>query len=338
MSTEESIEDDAPRKPTMPKSKFAVLNVDQLVARLEAEAGEQELKNPDRGIVTIGLVGYPNVGKSSTINALIRRKKVSTSATPGKTKRYQTIHLTPTVVLCDCPGLVFPRLATTVGEMVCQGILPIDELRDVRSPVRYVLDRIPVPVLEKIYGFKVPITKNADGRIREPGMESILDSLASARGFMKGGGDGAPDQNRIARILLKDFVRGKLLYVAPPPTFDAKSAAFPQLYSHSSKFVDKIEAQTLAQETLSTTSQSSGKHGKANQDNERIRMMEMEMDLDKKLAMAAHQAGVPISSVASGGSNGVRVRGKVVSPFARPPGAVDVKKAGKKRKGRSRPI
>ena len=39
--------------------------------------------------VKIGLVGYPNVGKSSTINALLANKKVSVSATPGKTKHFQ---------------------------------------------------------------------------------------------------------------------------------------------------------------------------------------------------------------------------------------------------------
>ena len=41
------------------------------------------------GVTTIGLVGYPNVGKSSTINALLRTKKVSVSATPGHTKHFQ---------------------------------------------------------------------------------------------------------------------------------------------------------------------------------------------------------------------------------------------------------
>lgn len=41
------------------------------------------------GRAVIGLVGYPNVGKSSTINSLLTYKKVSVSATPGKTKHFQ---------------------------------------------------------------------------------------------------------------------------------------------------------------------------------------------------------------------------------------------------------
>lgn len=41
------------------------------------------------GVTTVGMVGYPNVGKSSTINTLLTYKKVSVSSTPGKTKHFQ---------------------------------------------------------------------------------------------------------------------------------------------------------------------------------------------------------------------------------------------------------
>ena len=43
--------------------------------------------------VVVGMVGYPNVGKSSTINTLIQGKKVPVSATPGRTKHFQVIFL-----------------------------------------------------------------------------------------------------------------------------------------------------------------------------------------------------------------------------------------------------
>lgn len=76
----------------------------------------------------VGLVGYPNVGKSSTINAILGAKKVTVSATPGKTKHFQTLPIPNErrVMLCDCPGLVFPSFASTKASMTCDGILPID--------------------------------------------------------------------------------------------------------------------------------------------------------------------------------------------------------------------
>jgi ribosome biogenesis GTPase A len=61
-------------------------------------------------LITIGLVGHPNVGKSTIVNSIVGRSVVSVSKTPGHTKHFQTIHLTSSVRLCDCPGLVFPAV------------------------------------------------------------------------------------------------------------------------------------------------------------------------------------------------------------------------------------
>lgn len=105
--------------------------------------------------LTIGLVGYPNVGKSSTINSLLGAKKVSVSSTPGKTKHFQTIHLSSDLVLCDCPGLVFPQFATTKADLVCDGVLPIDQMREYRGPIGLVCKRISRAVLESIYGLTI---------------------------------------------------------------------------------------------------------------------------------------------------------------------------------------
>ena len=80
-------------------------------------------------------VGYPNVGKSSTINALLRCKKVPVSSTPGRTKHFQTLYLDTEVMLCDCPGLVMPSFVATKAEMVLNGILPIDQMREYVPPV-----------------------------------------------------------------------------------------------------------------------------------------------------------------------------------------------------------
>ncbi len=79
-----------------------------------------------REYIMIGFVGYPNVGKSSTINALLGRKRVGVTSTPGKTKHFQTLIVSDSVMLCDCPGLVFPSVVSSRAEMVsCRLLVPI---------------------------------------------------------------------------------------------------------------------------------------------------------------------------------------------------------------------
>lgn len=126
----------------------------------------------------VGLVGYPNVGKSSTINALVGAKKVSVSSTPGHTKNFQTIHLSQEIVLCDCPGLVFPQFATTKAGMVCDGVLPIDQMREHTAPVELVTQRIPQAILEGIYGVRIPTLPLAEGGTGVPTATEFLSVYA----------------------------------------------------------------------------------------------------------------------------------------------------------------
>lgn len=200
-----------------------ILKIEELEELFMTEAPEP-LTVPQNGsdpILQIGLVGYPNVGKSSTINALIGAKKVSVSSTPGKTKHFQTIHLSDKVLLCDCPGLVFPNFAFTNGELVCSGVLPIDQLREYTGPTQLVAQRIPKYFLEAVYGIAIPIKPIEDGGDGIPTAQELLVAYARARGYMTQG-FGSADEPRSARYILKDYVNGKLLYVHPPPSLDGE--------------------------------------------------------------------------------------------------------------------
>lgn len=128
------------------------------------------------GVTTIGLVGYPNVGKSSTINALIMSKKVSVSATPGKTKHFQTLYLDKDLMLCDCPGLVMPSFVLTKADMVINGILPIDQMRDHVPPVNLVASLIPRHVLEDTYGIMIAKPLEGEDPDRDPIAEEVLNA------------------------------------------------------------------------------------------------------------------------------------------------------------------
>jgi len=161
----------------------------------------------------IGMVGYPNVGKSSTINCLLQKKKVTVSATPGKTKHFQTLHLTSELVLCDCPGLVFPGFVTTRQEMHLWGILPIDRIRrDYVSPIKHLCHMLPPLYFQAAYSMPLPRLD------RPPFPDELLSAYALMRGFMSA--RGRPDVGSAARRILKDFMNGALLHCVAPPSVD----------------------------------------------------------------------------------------------------------------------
>ena len=89
-----------------------------------------------KGFTTIGMLGQPNVGKSTVLNALMGEKVVSTSITPGRTKHFQTHFMTPTIELCDCPGLVFPASAPKALQVLA-GIYLAAQLREPYSAVQF---------------------------------------------------------------------------------------------------------------------------------------------------------------------------------------------------------
>lgn len=201
------------------REKIKILTIDQLESLFLSRAPKESLSGAEGSPLQIGLVGYPNVGKSSTINSLVGAKKVSVSATPGKTKHFQTINLSERVVLCDCPGLVFPNFAYNKGELVCNGVLPIDQLRDHIAPSALVVERVPKYFLEAIYGIRIETPRadivDDDAEV-QPTAQELLVAYARARGYMTQG-YGSADEARASRYILKDYVSGKLLYVNPPP-------------------------------------------------------------------------------------------------------------------------
>lgn len=185
----------------------SVLNRDQLLAKLsEASQGKK-----------VAMIGYPNVGKSSTINSLAGEKRVAVAATPGKTKHFQTIHLPNGVTLYDCPGLVTPNFAVSKADLVLNGVLPIDQLREWISPIDLLIKRLPRKIIEGTYGIILPLPSIDEDPNRLCTASEFLSTFAIARGF-RTSFHGNPDESRAARIILKDYVNGKLLFCKPPPT------------------------------------------------------------------------------------------------------------------------
>ncbi len=81
--------------------------------------------------------------------------RVGVSSTPGKTKHFQTLVLSDCFMLCDCPGLVFPSVMRSAGEMLCAGVLPINQMRDYSEAADLIAARVPKSLLEAAYGIQI---------------------------------------------------------------------------------------------------------------------------------------------------------------------------------------
>ncbi|XP_064458234.1 guanine nucleotide-binding protein-like 1 [Ornithodoros turicata] len=159
------------------------------------------------GVLTLGFVGHPNVGKSSLLNAIMGKKVVSVSRTPGHTKHFQTIFLTPKVRLCDCPGLVFPSLVPKPLQ-VLSGCFPVAQLREPYSAIQFMAERVPVPQILKL---EYPEDCEAWSA------HTICEAWAIQRGFLTAKA-ARPDVYRAANSILRMALDGRTLCLAfyPP--------------------------------------------------------------------------------------------------------------------------
>ncbi|XP_012269823.2 guanine nucleotide-binding protein-like 1 [Athalia rosae] len=170
------------------------------------DTGFYEHERYKDGMLTIGCLGTPNAGKSSLMNALMGKKVVSVSKTPGHTKHFQTIFLTKTVRLCDCPGLVFP---STVPKQlqILMGSFPIAQVKEPYTTVKFIGERLNLPRLLNIRHPENDDTWSA---------MDICDGWASKRNYLTAR-TARFDSYRAANSLLRMALDGKIcLYVYPP--------------------------------------------------------------------------------------------------------------------------
>ena len=151
----------------------------------------------------VGVIGYPNTGKSSLINILIGRKSTGVSKLAGFTRAIQKIKLTKDILLLDSPG-VFPLEEESpinipsIKKHAEIGVKNYDKIKEPDMVVLHLMKLHP-GVIEKYYGIE------ASG---DP--EVLLEQLGKKMNFMKKGN--IVDMDRTARFILKDWQDGKIVF------------------------------------------------------------------------------------------------------------------------------
>mmetsp|Transcript_13588 Transcript_13588/g.23852 ORF Transcript_13588/g.23852 Transcript_13588/m.23852 type:complete len:616 (-) Transcript_13588:103-1950(-) len=169
----------------------------------------------DKRQISVGVIGYPNSGKSSVINALMGKPCCKAAPVPGETKVWQYITLTKKIFLIDCPGVVYD-VGDDEVETVLKGVVRAERLQNPADFVAPMLARVSAEHIQRQYGIK-EWTSDID----------FLSQLAKQKGKLLKGGE--PDLDNVAKSMIYDWQRGKLpFFVAPPrstPAAGEKGAA-----------------------------------------------------------------------------------------------------------------
>lgn len=155
--------------------------------------------------VTVGVMGYPNVGKSSLINSMKKRRAVAVSSTAGFTTNLQTVELDKMVKIIDSPGVILSNENET--DLVLRNTINATEVKDPVAPITELLNRLPKESVLMLY--RIADYQNAT---------QFLVNVAIARGKFKKGG--VADLEGAARLVIDDWNSGKLNHYVPPPGFD----------------------------------------------------------------------------------------------------------------------
>ncbi|CAH1156217.1 unnamed protein product [Phaedon cochleariae] len=162
----------------------------------------------NKGIKTsirVGIVGLPNVGKSSIINSLKRSRACNVGATPGVTKTVQEVQLDSKIKLLDSPGIVFASGNDSSASL--RNAIRISSLADPIVPANAILQRVTKQQMMEMYDITEYDTP-----------EEFYSKKAARTGRFKKGG--VPDSVAAARGLLEDWNNGKIKYYTLPPEED----------------------------------------------------------------------------------------------------------------------
>ena len=150
------------------------------------------------------IMGIPNVGKSTLMNALVKKKVAAVGDQPAVTKSQQRIDISSRLTLYDTPGMLWPKIAHPIDGLMLAASHAVGVNAYIGEDVAifladFLLQASPA-LLTARYGFS---TDGLDG-------VAVLEAVAKKRGCLLKGRGGELDLEKAAAVLLTDYRSGAL--------------------------------------------------------------------------------------------------------------------------------
>jgi len=150
--------------------------------------------------VSVGVIGYPNTGKSSVINLLIGRSSAKTGATAGFTKGIQKLRLSSDIVLIDSPGVIPESRYSNIDQNkisshVLVGARDYYKIKEPELAVSYIFNKHK-DSFEQFY------------KMQFNDSEDLIEKIGKKKNILQKGGSINSDQ--AARTILKDWQQGRI--------------------------------------------------------------------------------------------------------------------------------
>jgi ribosome biogenesis GTPase A len=152
------------------------------------------------GEIVVGVLGYPNVGKSSIINALSHKKKVKVSKKSGTTHGIHWIKATQDIKLIDSPGVI----PLGNDDDIKYGLIGAKDSERLKDPSLVAHAVIKLFMKQGSRSFE----NFYDVKFGDKDAEEIIEDLGLKKGFLVKGGE--VDENRTCSIIVRDWQQGRL--------------------------------------------------------------------------------------------------------------------------------